>query len=246
MRILGLDTATRATSVALCEDGPRPLELEARDDPPTGARPRHATRLLALTAEVLAKAGVGWPDIDLLAVGVGPGTFTGLRIGIATARALARARAVPLTGISTLHSLAVNASPDAEGRAGIEAVVAALDARRGEVFAAGWRRNEVARTHPPATPLLAPGAHTPQALAALVEGLRATSMAIGDGALAFREVLERQGTFIPEDHSLLHRVTAINHCRLARGMRGGAPDEVLPVYLRLPDAEISRRAAGMQ
>ncbi len=244
MRILGLDTATRATSVAVTEDGPRPRELEARDDPPPGARPRHATRLLALTADVLNEAAVGWPEVDLIAVGVGPGTFTGLRIGVATARALARARGIPLAGVSTLHSLALNASQTPDCGDCVEAVVAVLDARRGEVFAACWRRDEVARTDPPATPLLAPAAHTPQALAELIGGLRGTSIVIGDGALAFREVLERQGTFIPEDHSELHRVTAINHCRLARGLRGGAPDEVLPVYLRLPDAEISRRATA--
>lgn len=246
MRILGLDTATRSTSVALTEDGPLPLELEARDDPPGGARPGHATLVLALAASVLDRAGVSWADLDLIAVGVGPGTFTGLRIGVATARALARARGTPLAGVSTLHSLALNAGSEADRRDGIGAVLAVLDARRGEVFAAGWRADEVARTEPPATPLLACGAHTPQALAALVDGLGVRSMAIGDGALAFREVLERQGTFVPEDHSGLHRVTAINHCRLARGQRGGAPDEVLPVYLRLPDAEVSRRAAVTQ
>jgi tRNA threonylcarbamoyladenosine biosynthesis protein TsaB len=188
---------------------------------------------------------VEWRDIDLIAVGIGPGTFTGLRIALATARALSQARGIPLTGVSTLHSLALGAAGAAESN-GIDEVLAVLDARRGEVFAAGWRVDELARIDELASPLLAPAAHVPEALAALIAGLRARSMAVGDGALAFREVLERQGTFIPEDHSKLHRVTAINHCRLARGLRGGAPDEVLPVYLRLPDAEISRRAASMQ
>ena len=244
MRILALDTATRATSVAVTDDGPPRRELEARDDPPPGVRPRHATRLLALTADVLGQAGVGWADIDLIVVGVGPGTFTGLRIGVATARALAAARGIPLTGTSTLHSLALNASRDAAGGDGIEAVVAVLDARRGEVFAAGWRRDEVARTGPAAAPLLAPGVHAPQALAALVAGLRETPMAIGDGALAFRAVLQRSGAQVPEDHSELHRVSAINHCKLARTLPGGAPETVLPHYLRLPDAEIARRAAS--
>jgi tRNA threonylcarbamoyladenosine biosynthesis protein TsaB len=246
LRILGLDTATRATAVALTDDGPPSRQLEARDDPPSGVRPRHAILVLQLAAEVLDRASLGWQDISLIAVGVGPGTFTGLRIGVATARALARARGIPLAGVSTLRSLALNAGSEPELEE-VDAVLAVLDARRGEVFAAGWRADEVARTDRPAsTPLLAAGAHSPQALAALVEGLGVRPMAIGDGALAFRELLERQGTFIPEDHSELHRVTAINHCRLARGLGGGAPDEVLPVYLRLPDAEISRRAAGTQ
>ena len=88
MRILAFDTATRATAVALAGTGER--VLEARDDPPPGERPRHASRLLPLTAELLERAGIGFEDIDRLAVGVGPGTFTGLRIGVATARALGR------------------------------------------------------------------------------------------------------------------------------------------------------------
>ncbi|HEX4671725.1 MAG TPA: tRNA (adenosine(37)-N6)-threonylcarbamoyltransferase complex dimerization subunit type 1 TsaB, partial [Solirubrobacteraceae bacterium] len=91
MTIVGLDTATRATVAALLRTGEQPLELEARDDPPPGARPRHATRVLELVADVMDRGGVGWDDVDAIAVGVGPGTFTGLRIGVASARALARA-----------------------------------------------------------------------------------------------------------------------------------------------------------
>ena len=159
MRILGLDTATRATTVAL-------LDLEAgtvterRDDPPRGERPRHTTRLLALAVEVLTDAGCGWEDLTRIAVGVGPGTFTGLRIGISTARALAAARDLPLVGVSTLRSLAHGAAATAAGEG--RAVLAVLDARRGEVFAAGWSPGTVA--DPEALPLLAPTALTPEAL----------------------------------------------------------------------------------
>jgi tRNA threonylcarbamoyl adenosine modification protein YeaZ len=112
--------------------------LEARDDPPPGDRPRHTTRLLPLVEELLGRAGMSFDDLDRVAVGIGPGTFTGLRIGIATARALAQARALPLVGVSTLHSLAYGAEVAlADGHA-IETVVPTLDARRGEVFAAAW------------------------------------------------------------------------------------------------------------
>src|SRR5579884_2794513 len=98
MRILALDTATSATTVALAgvEDSP---PLEARDDPPPGVRGRHGQLLLGLAETVLERAGIGWEAVDRLAVGVGPGTFTGLRIGIATAQALARAREIPLAGV---------------------------------------------------------------------------------------------------------------------------------------------------
>src|SRR5947209_9913265 len=105
--ILGLDTATRATAVALAAgDGSL---LEARDDPARGERPAHAARLLPLCADLLGEARIAFSDLDRLAVGVGPGTFTGLRIGVASARALARAASVPLVGVSTLQALALNA-----------------------------------------------------------------------------------------------------------------------------------------
>ena len=97
MRILAFDTATRATTVALSEAGvPGEGTVEARDDPPPGSRPGHVSRLLPLIAEVMERGELGFTDVDRLAVGVGPGTFTGLRIGIATAQALARAASLPV------------------------------------------------------------------------------------------------------------------------------------------------------
>jgi tRNA threonylcarbamoyladenosine biosynthesis protein TsaB len=230
--IVALDTATRATVAALLRTGDPPHELEARDDPAPGERPRHATRVLELVAEVLDRGGVGWGDVDAIAVGVGPGTFTGLRIGVASARALSRAREIPLIGVSTLQSLACNAPADSDG-----SVLAVIDARRREVFAAGWPLG--LQQGPPT--LLSPRACAPEALGQVVEALRPGPLAIGEGAVEFREVLERAGALIPDDHSAIHRVSAINHCRLALSMRGSSPDQVHPEYLRLPDAEISRR-----
>jgi tRNA threonylcarbamoyladenosine biosynthesis protein TsaB len=238
--IVALDTATRATVAALVRTGESPLELEARDDPAPGERPRHVTRVLELVADVLERGGVGWDDVDAIAVGIGPGTFTGLRIGVASARALARARGIPLVGVSTLQSVACNASGDGDGdgdggRGGT--VLAVLDARRREVFAAGWPLG--LQQGPPTMP---PRACAPQALADVVKDLRPSPLAIGEGAVEFREVLERAGALIPDDQSAIHRVSAINHCRLALSMRGSPPDQVRPEYLRLPDAEINRRA----
>ncbi|MGH2887353.1 MAG: tRNA (adenosine(37)-N6)-threonylcarbamoyltransferase complex dimerization subunit type 1 TsaB [Solirubrobacteraceae bacterium] len=245
MRILAFDTATPATTVAL--SGVGNVVYTARDDPPAGERPGHANRLLPLTALVMERAGIGWDGVDRIAVGVGPGTFTGLRIGIATARALARARSIPLVGVSTLQSLAL-AGPRAvvmlrghdpgETLAGFDVVLAVLDARRGEVFAASWRMDEVADFE---SALLLPRAFPPEMLAELLAPLGPTTLAIGDGALAFREVLERSGALIPDDDSQLHRVTATNHCRLAESLRASVPDEVRPDYLRAPDAEMAHR-----
>jgi len=236
MNVVAFDTATRATTVAL--SGVGNVVYTARDDPKPGARPGHATRLLPLTAMVFERAGIGWDRVDRIAVGVGPGTFTGLRIGIASARALARARSIPLVGVSTLQSLALAGPAASETLAGVDTVFAVLDARRGEVFAAGWRIAEVEEFD---AALLLPHPFAPEALAELLTPLGPTTLAIGDGAIAFREVLERSGAFIPEDDSQLHRVTATNHCRLARGLQASIPDEVRPEYLRAPDAEMARR-----
>jgi tRNA threonylcarbamoyladenosine biosynthesis protein TsaB len=235
--ILALDTATRATAVALC--GPAGEVLEARDDPPRGQRPQHVARLLPLCADVLGRAGRSFEQVDCVAVGTGPGTFTGLRIGVATARALARAAEVPLVGVSTLHSLGLNAGEAPPS----ESVLAVLDARRGEAFVAAWSRDGLRVL---GAPLLEPAALGPDALAAALRQGLPKPLAIGEGAVEFREVLERSGAFVPDDDSGFHRVTAINHCRIARDLEPADPDGVQPAYLRLPDAELARRATGHQ
>ena len=236
MRVLAFDTASRSTAVAVCDTGAR-SSFERRDDPPAGARPRHAGRLLELIAAAMADAGAGWPEIDRIAVGVGPGTFTGLRIGIATAHALARAREIPLVGVSTLESLALGAARTGSP----EAVAAVLDARRGEVFAAAWIVVAGGERAQLGEQLLAPVAVAPAAFARELERVGDCVIAVGDGAVEFRAQLERSGAQIPEDTSHVHRVSAISHCELGQVLRAGAPEDVVPDYLRLPDAEISRR-----
>jgi tRNA threonylcarbamoyladenosine biosynthesis protein TsaB len=238
VRILAFDTATRATSVAWL-DTDRGVAVEARDDPEPGRRPRHTTHLMGLVKEVLDRAGGGWDAVDRIAVGLGPGTFTGLRIGIATARALARAREIPLVGVSTLESLALGAT-EHPAAADHDVVLAVLDARRGEVFAAAWPL-ESGRMSAAPRALLEPLAIAPDQLAETAATLGQRRLAIGDGAVEFRTVLERSGTSIPESDSRLHRVGAIYHCRLAASLPS-ARGEVWPQYLRLPDAELSLRA----
>ena len=151
MILLALDSATPSSVAGVLLSGGR--VVEARDDPPPGSRGEHAARLLPLAEQALAEAGVAWEELDRLAVGVGPGGFTGLRIGIATARALAQARGLPLVPVGSLEALAA-AAARRFARASIAAV---LDARRGEVYAAAW---EGARL------VLAPAALAPADLAA--------------------------------------------------------------------------------
>jgi tRNA threonylcarbamoyladenosine biosynthesis protein TsaB len=254
VRILGFDTATRATTVAVLDTDGGVEPVQARDDPPPGVRPRHTTLLMTLIIETLQQAQTRWSELDRIAVGVGPGTFTGLRIGVATARALGRAHGLPLVGVSTLESLAAAAAAarlgpgdqaPADGPspplAGPPRVLAVLDARRGEVFAAGWRGG--ARTGALGERVLGPLALAPGALAETLECHGPGWLAIGDGAVEFRELLERSGIWIPADDSELHRVSAASHCRLGGGRCAVAPEEVSPEYLRIPDAEINLRAA---
>jgi tRNA threonylcarbamoyladenosine biosynthesis protein TsaB len=239
--ILGFDTATAATAVALWSPQ---RALERRDDPPPGTRPAHASRLLALIEETFRDAGASWESIERIAVGVGPGGFTGLRLGIATARALAQARDLPLAGVSSLAALAAAAQnqggsdppyrgreakrPQIAGRGqgGSDPpwVVAVIDARRGEVFAAS------------------PGVFEPVAVkpAALARRIGPGWLAVGDGAVRFREELERAGAVVPADGSPLHRVSAIEICKLGATAEPAGRDALLPDYRREPDAKPRR------
>ena len=230
MIVLGFDTATPATAVALL-DGERPGEAaERRHEPAAGERPGHAAQLLTLARELLDDAGLSFGDVDRIAVGLGPGTFTGLRIGVATARALAQAVQAELVGVSTLRALALEA--DALARGG-DGVLAVIDARRGEAFAAGWRGAE---------PVIGQVAAPPGRLAQLVAGEGGAWLAVGDGALRFREDLERVGCTVPPAGSAQHGVRARAVCRLAlEAAEGTARDLVVPDYLRPPDAVRPRK-----
>ena len=221
--ILGLDTATPSTAAAVwAQGGP---EFEARDDPAPGERPRHASRLLELVDAALEGAGATWEDVERIAVGVGPGGFTGLRHGIATARALAQGRGLPLAAVSSLEALAHGAEAHAGGRA----VLAVIDARRGEVFAAAWQGAE---------PLLEPAAIAPADLAAkLGAGRLAGPLAAGDGAVRFREQLERAGALVPDDRSPAHLLSALQVCRLGAAGDVTDRDRLVPDYRREPDAK---------
>jgi tRNA threonylcarbamoyladenosine biosynthesis protein TsaB len=235
VQLLAFDTSTPATTVALLL--PSGEIRSRRHDAAAGERPGHVTELLPLAHGLLAEAGISWQALDRLAVGVGPGTFTGLRIGVATGRALAQAHDLPLVPVSSLRSLAAGAEQPAT-----LVTLAVLDARRGEAFAAAWARGDAAQVGEGATEsLLAPSALSPRALGDAVRALPATPVAVGDGAIKFRDELEAAGAVVPADGSPAHRLDAAVHCRLAAAMEPSAWDAVLPVYLRLPDAELALR-----
>lgn len=124
MRVLAFDTSTPVTAVAVM-DGARVL---ASDDAPDEGR--HGDVLLPRVQSVLERAQLSLSQLQLLAVGIGPGSFTGLRIGLASAKGLAIATGLPLRGVCSLRALAAGVSARAE------LTVAALDAGKGELFAA--------------------------------------------------------------------------------------------------------------
>jgi tRNA threonylcarbamoyladenosine biosynthesis protein TsaB len=234
--IVGLDTSTRSTSVAvLVPGGP---EVERRDDPAAHERPRHAERLQPLLEQALAQAEASWDEVARICVGTGPGGFTGLRLGISTARALAQGRDLPLVGVSSLEALArgvelvgvkeldLAGHPDLHGP-----VLALIDARRGEVFAATYRHH---RETMEAT-AIAP-AELATRLAARREWGRNPILGVGDGAVRFRAELERAGVAVPSDGSRVHRVSALMICRLGRAREPVDRDALLPDYRREPDA----------
>jgi tRNA threonylcarbamoyladenosine biosynthesis protein TsaB len=201
MLILAFDTATSIATSALVRDG----EV-------LGERVSTAVRVLEDVDVLLRDAHVEPSDLDALAVGIGPGSFTGVRMGLAVARGVAFSLNVPVAGVSTLDALAAGA-PDA---------VAVIDAKRREVFVRRegevclQKRNEIVAL--PAIAFEAPG-----------------RVCVGDGAVRYREHLEGTGATVPPDGSELHIPHARFHALLARDF--GSAELVEPVYIRAPDAD---------
>jgi tRNA threonylcarbamoyladenosine biosynthesis protein TsaB len=135
MIVLGIDTATPSASVAIVENG----RVVAETQRPRDATTAHGVDLLVMIDAVCVGAAIGAHDLDAVAIGAGPGSFTGLRIGMATAKGIAFAAKCPLWAVSSLAALAhreLDVDPAAT-------VVAVLDARRGEVYAGAYRRDGV-------------------------------------------------------------------------------------------------------
>src|SRR5581483_4930489 len=174
MLTLAFDTATDVATSALVDDG----EV-------LGERSSRALTLLEDVDALLRRGGAAASDLDLLAVGTGPGSFTGIRIGLATARGLALALDLPAAGVSTLDALAAGA-PDA---------VPVIDAKRREVFA------------------LRDG--QPCVLAPAALDLPRGAVCVGDGAVRYRSILEERGHEVPPDDDERHVPRARFHAALA-------------------------------
>jgi tRNA threonylcarbamoyladenosine biosynthesis protein TsaB len=175
--VLAFDTATDVATVAL-------VRLPEREC--LGERPSRAVRVLEDADGLLTEAGLDRDALEGIVVGTGPGSYTGLRVGLVTARALAFALEIPVAGVSTLAALA-------EGAPGAEPMI---DGRRGELFALG-----------PDSPFVVPAEEI---------RVRPGSIYVGDGAVRYREHFERAAGSVPPDDDPRHVPWARHHAALAK------------------------------
>lgn len=222
--MIGFDTATDDTVVA-ATDG-ESLLFESLVPP--SKRPVHSQVLLDLVGQAAESLG-GWEMVERIAVGVGPGIFTGIRIGVATAGGLSASTGVEAVGISTLSALAVSIAEST----GASRVSPLIDARRGEVFG-GLHDGE-------GNPLEDPYVCGP---VDLVERLKNESEAgersipAGPGAVRFRDELLRAGFEVEPTESPVHRLTGRSFCQLGAAADQVGPETLKPLYLRIPDAQL--------
>ena len=219
MNVLGLDTSTAVSAACTLRADGEAFEVLPAEDRLSGP-PAHARELMPAVLDCLERSGLGFADLDAIAVGVGPGAFTGLRIGVTTARALALSAGTELRPVSSLAALA-GAAPE-------PLVLALIDAKRGEVFASLFQEGRE---------VWAPFAATPEAVAGRVRSEGKSPLAVGDGSVRFGEALEAAGVRVAPVGSGTHVVRGASICRLAASARPAPPDAVTPDYLRLPDAK---------
>ncbi len=215
MNLLAIETATECCSVALLAGG----RLFERSEL---APRRHAELLLPMCEDVLAEAGLARRDLDVLAVGRGPGAFTGVRLAVSAAQGIALALGIPVVPVSSLAALAMQAPADGAD------VLAVIDARMGEVYAGMFRRSgEIVEsigeeTVGPAEALRWPSSHAPNV--------------IGTGWATYREAIARALASPPRWAEGLRYPQAADVARLAAPVAaaggGIAAERVQPVYLR--------------
>ncbi len=233
MLVLGIETATPQLSVALVRDAEVIGELNL------ALGLKHCERLIIGVDSLLGELGLETGDLEGVAVSIGPGSFTGLRIGVAAAQGLATALGVPIAAVPTLLALGAGAM------AWQGPLVACLDARRGEVYfcacqagAAGIERRS---TEQVAAPARVPG------LVPFAAGERL--LIVGDLAQAVATEFTRAGhdaVWVPgiAAYPRAAQVATLGAAALAEG-RGLTPDAVEPLYLRRSDAELSRRTTTL-
>jgi tRNA threonylcarbamoyladenosine biosynthesis protein TsaB len=185
-------------------------------------QPAHTTELLPEILMALESADIGFADLEQVVVGVGPGAFTGLRIGVATARAIASARGIPLVPVSSLATLEFGAFHQGP-------VLPVIDARRSEFFYRVDGRDAVG-----------PAEQVVDAAKQL-----GAPLALGDGAIKLSAELTAAGAMVPETNDIRHAVSAKVMLDLALSIEPVDVDLVVPNYIRPPDAKVSARESWL-
>jgi tRNA threonylcarbamoyladenosine biosynthesis protein TsaB len=217
--LLALDSATSVCSVAVCDGRGRVLGHRR------GARASdQADRLVELIAAVLRWAGLDYDAVDVIAVNHGPGSFTGVRAGVAAARGLALAAARPVIAVNTLEVLAAALGPQPSGT-----IVSALDARRGQVYLQTFDHRLGALSAP----------HAVAPADATLAGAAPPLHLVGNGAALLEAALPGDVSVLSEsaEPDALY-VARRAMSRLAAGERPVAGGAVQPLYLRAPDARL--------
>jgi tRNA threonylcarbamoyladenosine biosynthesis protein TsaB len=227
MRVLGIETATARQSVALVEDEQVLAETSFSSEWSRGGQ------LLSTLDAVLKKVGMRPHDLDIIAVSVGPGSFTGVRVGLATAKGLVLGADSQLVGVSTLEALAAGYNNNIDG-----IICGLVCAGRGEVYRGLFSRRsgELTRLSPDAVV-------SPEAVGLGID-VGGEFHLIGDGAARYGERLERalqgQARLTPEGMSAVPTATAVARLALRQIQGGTMPlGEVVPVYLRRAEAELN-------
>ncbi|MRS89228.1 tRNA (adenosine(37)-N6)-threonylcarbamoyltransferase complex dimerization subunit type 1 TsaB [Enterobacteriaceae bacterium RIT714] len=219
MRILAIDTATEACSVALWDNGNLFAHFEEC--------PReHTQRILPLVKEILHQGNTTLTELDALAFGRGPGSFTGVRIGIGIAQGLALGANLPMIGVSTLATMAQGAWRNT----GATRVLAAIDARMGEVYWAEYTRDEQGIWHGEETESVL----KPDAVAERLKHLSGEWATVGTGWVAWPEMANESGLTLVDGKVLLPAAEDMLPvaCQLLAAGKTVAVEQAEPVYLR--------------
>jgi len=226
MRVLALDTSTLAGSIALLEDN------QLRAGITLNLKRKHTERLLPSLDWLFSELGISPEKIDLLGVGIGPGSFTGLRVGLATAKGLALSLNLPIIGISSLFALAWQV------RFWSGKILALLDARKGQVFAQFFQGGDNL------TIISEPRAIFPSQL---IEEITEPTLAVGEGFRAYSEIFSQKKNLIYAGEEFDYpRAEIIAHLAYERFQKGerDSLDELVPLYLRPSDAELKMSKGG--
>jgi tRNA threonylcarbamoyladenosine biosynthesis protein TsaB len=224
MILLAADTATRSCSVAVTNQGSLLAELTTVSDQ------THSRHLLKMISSVIETAGLTTSELDGFAVTVGPGSFTGLRIGISSIKGLAVATNKPAVGISSLEALAAQTAPCSY------LVCSLLDARKGQVYFSRYRWEETDLTKECEEMVSAPGD--------MLAGIREPCVFVGSGVRLYQEMIKTQlgerAYFAPENQNIIRAATVARlGLRRFDHQTTDDIDRLVPHYVRKSDAELN-------